>query len=131
MTTALPYKLPGNVPQTLVATPTFEAQAKRAGVLEAELKDICDFIAADPAAGDIMPGTCGARKLRHRSQAGGKSGGWRTIHYFAGVDIPVFLLSIYGKSQKDNLTKAERNELAKVLPLLAEAYRASRGKKTE
>ncbi len=120
----MPYIPPENSSlQTLVATPTFEAQAKRAGVSEAELKDICDHIAADPTAGDIMPGTGGARKLRHRTESGGKSGGWRTIHYFAGRDIPVFLLSIYGKSQKDNLTKAERNELASVLPLLADAYR--------
>jgi hypothetical protein len=126
----MPYIPSQDTPlQTLVATPTFEAQAKRAGVSEAELKDICDHIAADPMAGDIMPGTGGARKLRHRSQAGGKSGGWRTIHYFAGRDIPVFLLAIYGKSQRDNLTKAERNDLACVLPLLADAYKMNTARK--
>jgi hypothetical protein len=113
--------------QTLVATPTFESQAKRAGVSEEEMRGICDVIAADPCAGDIIPGSGGARKLRHRAAGAGKSGGWRTIHYFAGEDIPVFLLAIYSKSQKANLTRAERNELAKVLPQIVEAYR-SRGR---
>jgi hypothetical protein len=36
------------------------------------------------------------------------------------------LLAIYGKSDKDNLTRAERNELAMLLPRIAEAYRKMR-----
>ncbi|WP_299212365.1 hypothetical protein [uncultured Tateyamaria sp.] len=37
--------------------------------------------------------------------------------------MPVFMLAIYGKNDKANLTKAERNELARILPKLADAYR--------
>lgn len=70
-----------------------------------------------------MAGTGGARKLRHAGRSKGKSGGYRTIHYFAGQDVPVFLLSVYGKGTKDNLSKVERNELARILPLLADAYK--------
>jgi hypothetical protein len=40
-----------------------------------------------------------------------------------GGDIPVFALAIYGKNEKGNLSKAERNELARILPKLADAYR--------
>lgn len=47
----------------------------------------------------------------------------RTIHYFGGEDVPVFLLAIYGKSSKANLTKSERNELSKLLPRIAMTYR--------
>lgn len=112
-------------PQALIATPTFEAQARNAGVSDEEMKEICDAIARDPQAGDLISGTGGARKLRHRKPGTGKSGGYRTIHYWGGNDVPVFLLAIYGKSQKDNLSKEERNTLKKILPLLADAYRAS------
>ncbi|MEM7645071.1 MAG: hypothetical protein AAF366_21545 [Pseudomonadota bacterium] len=44
--------------------------------------------------------------------------------FFRGTDVPVFLLGIYGKGAKANLTKAERNDLARILPELADAYRA-------
>ncbi len=75
--------------------------------------------------GNLMSGTGGARKLRHAAMGKGKRGGIRTIHYFGGVDIPVFLLAIYGKSEKGNLTKSEQIELAKLLPEIGEAYRNS------
>ena len=47
------------------------------------------------------------------------------IHYFGGDDVPVFLLAVYSKGAKANLTGAERNELAKLLPEIADAYRAN------
>ena len=116
----MPYILPV---QTVVSTSVFLAQAKRCGLSDDEVQAIISTIAFDPEAGAIIPQTGGARKLRHARQGQGKSGGYRTIHYFGGGDIPVFMLAIYGKNDKGNLTKAERNELARILPKLADAYR--------
>lgn len=113
------------LPHAVVATRTFEIQAKRAGVSEDEMMEICHAIAKDPQGGDLIPRTGGARKLRHRSEHGGQSGGYRTIHYWGGDNVPVFLLAIYDKTQKGNLTEAEKNELRKILPKLADAYRDS------
>ena len=45
------------------------------------------------------------------------------FHYFGGWDVPVFILTIYGKGDKANLTRAERNYLAETLPQLADHYR--------
>lgn len=112
--------------QTILQTSIFLMQAKRCGISDEELQEILAAIAADPEAGALMAGTGGARKLRHARHGQGKSGGFRTIHYFGGDDIPIFALSIYGKNEKDNLTKAERNALAAILPKLAEAYRKAR-----
>ncbi|WP_282611310.1 type II toxin-antitoxin system RelE/ParE family toxin [Pelagibius sp. Alg239-R121] len=109
--------------QTVIWTQTFETQARRCRLSDDELKDIVSVISDDPLSGDIIAGTGGARKIRHAGRGQGKSGGYRTIHYFGGDDVPVFLLAIYGKGTKANLTKAEKNELAKVLPLIADAYR--------
>ncbi|TNM66136.1 type II toxin-antitoxin system RelE/ParE family toxin [Aliirhizobium smilacinae] len=109
--------------QSVIQTSVFLAQCKRSGLSDDEIQEIVSVIAADPEAGALMSGTGGARKLRHAREGQGKSGGFRTIHYFGGGDIPVFALAIYGKNEKGNLSKAERNELARILPKLADAYR--------
>jgi hypothetical protein len=112
--------------QTVLSTPTFLSDALRAGMSDDEVEAVVDVIAANPMAGDLIVGTGGARKLRHRRKGTGKSGGYRTIHYFAGRDVPVFLLAVYGKGDKDNLTNAERNEMSKILSTLAADYRSKR-----
>jgi hypothetical protein len=65
-------------------------------------------------------------KLRHAGRNRGKSGGYRTVHYFAGDDVPVFLLALIDKGQRANLSKAEVNELARELSAMAENYRKKR-----
>lgn len=107
----------------VLLTSVFERQAKAAGLGEDEIQDIAVAIASAPEGGDRMVGTGGARKLRHAGRGVGKSGGYRTIHYFGGDDVPIFLLALIDKGEKANLTKAERNELARLLPQIAEAYR--------
>lgn len=111
--------------QTVISTPEFLSQAKKLKLSQDEIDLILETLADNPLAGDIISQTGGARKLRHAGQGGGKSGGYRTIHYFGGLNVPVFLLTVYGKGDKANLTKAERNELAKILPQLADHYRAT------
>ncbi len=74
-----------------------------------------------------MQGTGGARKLRWGAKGKGKSGGARVITFYGGPDIPVFLLAVFGKGEKANLTKAERNELRQVLRDLAANYKAGAG----
>ena len=109
--------------QTVISTPEFLSQAKKHGLSQDEINAIVEYLATDPLAGELMVGTGGARKLRHAGKGRGKSGGYRTIHYYGGDDIPVFLLTVYGKGAAANLTKAERNALAKILPVIGDAYR--------
>lgn len=77
-----------------------------------ERANVVDILAANPEAGEIMPGCGGARKLRVAKPGKGKSGGYRVITYFAGKDVPVFLLTVFGKNEKASLAKGERNALA-------------------
>ena len=107
----------------VLLTSVFERQAKAAGLGDDELQEIAVAIASDPLGGELMVGTGGARKMRHAGRGEGKSGGYRTIHYFGGDDVPIFLLALIDKGKRANLSKAERNDLAKVLPRIAEAYR--------
>lgn len=118
-TTALPYQ---NVMHTVIETNAYIAAAKDAGMNADEMTAVVDLIAANPEAGEIMPGCGGARKLRVAKPGKGKSGGYRVITYFGGADVPVFLLTVFGKNEKANLTKGERNDLAKLTKLLAATF---------
>jgi hypothetical protein len=106
----------------VVETPEYLDRARRL-FDESERVAIVDALARDPKAGDLMPGTGGARKLRWALPGGGKSGGARIVTYFGGADIPVFLLTAFGKREKANLSPAERNELKAALAELADTYR--------
>jgi hypothetical protein len=108
--------------QTIVETPAYDSAAKDAGMTDEERRTIVDFVAANPEAGEIMPGCGGARKFRWKRLSKGKSGGYRIITYFGGDDIPVFLLTTFGKGEKSNLTKAERNALAALVKRLRDSY---------
>jgi hypothetical protein len=108
--------------RTVVETPEFLTGARRV-LTEGERVALINFVAENPAAGDLMKGTGGARKLRWAARGKGKSGGARAITFYAGQDVPVFLMAIFGKDEKANLSKAERNELRDVLASIATAYR--------
>ena len=96
------------VMHVVVEAPTYQKSAARAGLTEVERTDIVTLVAGDPTAGDLMEGTGGAHKLRIAGRGKGKSGGYRVITFYAADDVPIFLLDLYGKGEKANLTKAER-----------------------
>lgn len=100
---------------TIVELPEFIRRAK-AIMGDAERMALVDYIAANPEAGVSLGG--GLRKVRIPREGGGKSGGYRTIYVFGGREMPIFLITVFAKNEKDNLTKAEQAaavELAKAL----------------
>jgi len=90
---------------------------------EAERERAVLLLAENPESGDLIQGTGGCRKIRIAKEGKGKSSGYRVITWFGGGDIPVFLLSVFAKGQKANLSDAECNALAK----LTRTLRASLG----
>lgn len=107
---------------TILETAAYLAAASDAGMTEEERVAVVDILAANPTAGDIMPGCGGARKLRVAKPGKGKSGGYRVITYFGGDEVPVFLLTVFGKNERANLTKAERNGLATLTKRLQDSF---------
>jgi hypothetical protein len=91
--------------------------SKRAAAImsEDECEVVIEMIARDPRAGDLIPGTGGVRKLRIALEGRGKSGGARLIYYYHNDAWPVLLLEVFPKNQKANLSKAQRNALAKLV----------------
>lgn len=107
--------------QTIVELPEFIKRAS--GLLKDEEKArIINYLALHPQSGDIMQSTGGIRKLRWSAQGKGKSGGVRVIYYCHNGSVPLFLLTVFGKGEKANISKSERNELSKLTSLLLERY---------
>lgn len=69
-----------------------------------------------------MEGTGGVRKLRWSRGGRGKSGGVRVIYYFHSDALPLYLLTLFAKNERANLSKAERNELADLVGLLVATW---------
>ena len=87
-----------------------------------ERLDIVNYLAAHPKAGDLMEGTGGIRKLRWGRGSQGKSGGVRVIYYFHNEAMPLYLLTLFAKNERANISKAERNELAELVELLVQIW---------
>ena len=109
--------------QTVIETPTFVAAARREGLGADEIAAIVEALAAEPKSGDVIEGTGGCRKVRFAGRGKGKSGGYRVVTFYCGAAIPLFLLTIYGKGRKANLSRQERNALRGLTATLVSSFR--------
>lgn len=110
-----------NAPVTIVEVEPFARQASDVMSSE-ELEAFKYYIASEPEVGDVIAGTNGVRKVRWAIEGKGKSGGVRIIYYYHSNHIPLFLLTVYRKSAKANLTKKQRNIMGKLVEILLEQY---------
>lgn len=110
--------------KTVIETPSFLSTAREAGLTDDMRAFIVATISDDPMMGDLMAGTGGCRKSRFPGRGKGKRGGYRTIHYNGPDDVPVLLLVVLDKGDRDNLSHEERNELRKLVQTYAAEYRA-------
>nr|WP_284701341.1 type II toxin-antitoxin system RelE/ParE family toxin [Rhodoplanes tepidamans] len=78
----------------------------------AEQNAVIDLVAYDPTCGDLVPGTGGLRKLRIGRNGTGKRGGARVVYFFHDPGMPIFLLAIYAKNEKADLSASDRREFA-------------------
>lgn len=110
----------------VVETHGYLADAKHAGMDEADRVRVVDHLAANPMGGDLIQGTGGVRKVRIAREGGGKSGGFRVLTAYFDEDNPVFLLGAFAKNERSNISKASRNALAKVMEELKAKIRQGR-----
>lgn len=107
---------------TIVEIPQYSRKADKL-LSEIEKNEIISYLAFHPKAGEILTGTGGIRKIRWKREGKGKSGGVRIIYYYHNENIPLFLLSIFGKGEMANISKPERNALAKLTKILIQQYK--------
>jgi hypothetical protein len=104
---------------TIAETEPF--QRKVAKLLSAEEReDLIAYLAEHPNSGVLIEGTGGVRKLRWGRSGRGKSGGVRVIYYVHSEIMPLYLLAVFGKNEKANISAEEKRSLAKaVIELVA------------
>lgn len=107
--------------QTVAETPEYIRRADKL-LSDDERRDVLHYLAAHPRAGDLMEGTGGVRKLRWARGGRGKSGGVRVIYYFYSDAMPLYLLTLFAKNERANLSKAERNVLAELVGALVATW---------
>lgn len=101
-----------------IIMPEFEKQWKNIGLSDGDLKTLQEELTLDPKKGDVIKGTGGLRKIRFAFEGKGKSGSVRVCYIdFENYQI-IFLITAYSKSEKDNLSQAERNNISKLVKLL-------------
>jgi hypothetical protein len=90
--------------------PTFESSA--AGLLDdSDLRELELALVENPERGAAIGGTGGFRKLRWPARGKGKRGGARVVYYYVASREVIYMLLVYGKGTKDDLTDSERSEL--------------------
>ena len=94
--------------QTVVETSGYLAAARNVLSVE-DRSDVVDLVARNPRAGVSLGG--GVRKVRIGTSGRGKRGGARVVFLFARESIPVFLLTVFAKSEKSDLDPDERASL--------------------
>jgi len=104
---------------TAIRTATFTRRAKRL-LTEPEIARLVESIAERPDAHPIIPGTGGVRKARWARSGMGKRGGVRAVYYFFVRTDLVYMLDIYAKNEKSDLTSADKRELRAIVSMLEE-----------
>ena len=106
--------------QTVVETPAYLTAAK--GILsDPERDEIVNTVAKNPKSGVSLGG--GIRKMRFARSGRGKSSGVRVVFLFFDKTIPVFLLTVFAKNEKTNLSAGERAALVAAAKDMIENYR--------
>ena len=108
---------------TVVETRGFQQRAATR-MSDAERQDFITFVAGHPADGVIMVGTGGVRKSRWGVGARGKSGGVRVIYYYHNSTMPIFLLTVFAKNERNNLSQRDKNILKQVVTEIVNTYAA-------
>jgi hypothetical protein len=72
-----------------------------------EYRGLQNTLVEDPERGDLIQGGGGIRKVRHAVQGRGKSGGVRAVYYWIKDRHQIYMLLVYPKSKKDDLSDQE------------------------
>lgn len=99
----------------IIATPNFKKEfkhlAKKYSSLKGELEELISELEKNPKEGVSLGNNCYKIRLRIASKGKGKSCGARVITFVKVIDESVFLVSIFDKSEKENITNVEITEM--------------------
>ena len=98
-----------------VMMPIFDKQWKAMGLTDDDLRLLQEVLLKNPKSGAVMQGTGGLRKLRFAFPGRGKSGSCRVLYIDFVIDESIYFIFAYLKSEMDNLSREERNNIKKLI----------------
>ena len=101
---------------TVVESPIFQKLWPRYWD-ENERADFASFIAQNPEVGAVIRGSGGVRKVRWVREGAGKSGGVRIIYLARNEAGEVYLLTLYAKSESENISLITLKEIRRALEI--------------
>ena len=105
-----------------IYTETFEKQWQTLGFTASDALLLEKMLIDDPHLGDVIEGTGGLRKVRFAYEGRGKSGSARVCYVDVAVSEKIIFITCFGKNEKDNLSKEEKNSIKKLVTILKSHY---------
>jgi len=99
---------------------SFTRKWKALGLDDDDLIVLQNLLLKDPKIGDVIPGASGIRKVRIPVEGIGKRSGGRVIYIDIEVKESIYLLDVYAKNEKIDLTEKEKKLLSKLVERLKE-----------
>jgi mRNA-degrading endonuclease RelE of RelBE toxin-antitoxin system len=104
---------------SIIATQKFEKEIKRLikkfPSVKKEYATLITKLKNNPTTGNSLGDNCYKIRLAIASKNKGKSGGARVITYVVNDDTVIFLLTIYDKSEQENISNKELKAMIKTL----------------
>ena len=94
-----------------IETNEFRKRWTKLGLSEEDLRELEGFLLEHPEAGDMVQGTGGVRKIRWARPGRGRSGGVRAIYVDFADRETTWLITVFGKNEKVDLSAEERREI--------------------
>lgn len=98
----------------LIETSLFTRQVQ-AAFLDEEYRAFQLHLILQPHVGKVIPGSGGLRKMRWRLAGRGKRGGVRVIYYCKASNRQIFLLFLYPKNVRSDLSSRELRALRQLV----------------
>ncbi len=103
-----------------IETSEFRRRWIRSGLGEEDLRELQGYLLEHPTAGDVVQGTGGVRKLRWARPGRGKSGGVRTIYLDLAGRQTTWLITVFSKNERADLSSEERREIKRFVTRIKE-----------
>lgn len=101
-----------------ISTSWFDRAWEDIGLTDEDRRRLENALQDNPKIGDLMEGTGGLRKMRFAFEHQGKSGSTKVCYVDMVIKEKIVFVDVFVKKDKENLTKAERNELKKIVKLI-------------